>query len=208
MMEAPARAQTIMMRCASSQTHSISLHNNHVNRTYEVNMDAVDLNRRLILLSSALAVASGSKSVLGSPINLEQTFIEQRENIQFKPLPLAGMPPHSGEMCTLYGDLNKEGPYLVMIRWNPGWFSAPHTYATDRIQVVVSGTWYVNSGDDFDPKSVVPVKAGGFVKRAARTPHYDGVPAHIKEPVTIAVFGMGPVDFQLVDQNKPTWRHA
>jgi hypothetical protein len=44
-------------------------------------------------------------------------------------------------MAVLYGDLNKAGPYLVMMKWNPGWFSAPHNYRTDRICVVVSGTW-------------------------------------------------------------------
>ena len=43
-------------------------------------------------------------------------------------------------MALLCGDFNKPGPYLVMMRWNPGWFSAPYTYATDRICVVVSGT--------------------------------------------------------------------
>ena len=42
------------------------------------------------------------------------------------------------------------------MRWNPGWFSAPHSYATDRIQVVVSGTWWVDSGADFTPKMPVP----------------------------------------------------
>jgi hypothetical protein len=40
----------------------------------------------------------------------------------------------------LYGDFNEPGPYLVLLKWNPGWFSAPHSYATDRIQMVLSGT--------------------------------------------------------------------
>jgi hypothetical protein len=44
--------------------------------------------------------------------------------------------------------------------WNPGWFSAPHSYATDRIQMVMSGTWWVNSGADFTPDMAVPVPAG------------------------------------------------
>ena len=35
---------------------------------------------------------------------------------------------------------------------------------------VLSGTWWVNSGDDFDPKNAVPAPTGGFVKRTARTP--------------------------------------
>jgi hypothetical protein len=109
-------------------------------------------------------------------------------------------------MAPLYGDINKPGPYLAMIKWNPGWFSAPHSYATDRIQVVVSGTWWVNSGADFDPGHATPVPAGGYVKRTARTYHYDGVPSRIADPVIIAVFGEGPVDVELADLHLPKWR--
>ena len=86
--------------------------------------------------------------------------------------------------------------------------SAPHTYATDRLSVVVSGIWWVNSGTDFDPADAVPVPAGSFVRRVARTPHYDGVIAGGKEPAVIALFGAGPVHFQLIDANQPAWRRA
>ena len=115
-------------------------------------------------------------------------------------------------------DFNKQGPYLVMMRWNlmmrwnPGWFSAPHTYATDRICVVVSGTWWVNSGNKsgnkFLPGDAVPVGPGGYVKRNARTPHYDGVLPDGRDPPGIAIFGLGPVDIQLVDPTKPSWRQV
>jgi hypothetical protein len=33
----------------------------------------------------------------------------------------------------------------------------------------------VNSGESFEPDATVPVPAGGFVRRLAHTPHYDGV---------------------------------
>ena len=78
-------------------------------------------------------------------------------------------------MATLYGGLDQPGPYLVLMKWYPGYRSAPHSYATDRLSLVLSGTWWVNSGTDFDPDDTVPVPAGGFVRRVARTPHYDGV---------------------------------
>jgi hypothetical protein len=110
-------------------------------------------------------------------------------------------------MAKLYGDFNKPGTYLVKMKWHPGWFSAPHNYATDRIQVVVSGTRGVNSGADFDPKHAVPAAAGGFVLRHARTWHYDGVPSSRREPAVIAVFGIGPVGIRLADATKPAWRH-
>jgi hypothetical protein len=81
-------------------------------------------------------------------------------------------------------------------------------YRTDRISVVVSGTWWVNSGADFDPEHAVPVPAGGYVLRHAHTPHYDGVPGEVKEPAVIALFGMAPVDLQLVDSSKPAYRRV
>ena len=63
-------------------------------------------------------------------------------------------------MATLYGGLDKPGPYLVLMKWYPGYMSAPHTYATDRLSLVLSGTWWVNSGADFDPDNTVPIPAG------------------------------------------------
>jgi hypothetical protein len=112
----------------------------------------------------------------------------------------------SCSLRALYGGLDKPGPYLVLMKWYPGYMSAPHTYATDRLSLVLSGTWWVNSGADFDPDNTVPVPAGGFVRRVARTPHYDGVKKDANEPAVIGLFGIAPVQFELVDPSKPGWR--
>jgi hypothetical protein len=176
-------------------------------------------NRRSLLMAAPLllaAMAAGDKGGKAGEIKLapppetgpdpSETFIQPFDQIDFQPW--GNLPPRSGEMAKLYGDFNKPGPYLVLMRWNPGWFSAPHTYGTDRIQVVVFGTWFVNSGNTFAPQDAAPVGPGGFVKRAARTPHYDGVPANQPDPAVIAVFGMGPVDQQLADPSQPSWRQV
>ncbi|HTT82186.1 MAG TPA: cupin domain-containing protein [Rhizomicrobium sp.] len=166
-----------------------------------------ETSRRTVLLASLLAsLPLGMGSARASAINPSETTVTLPDAIQF--VPWSGGPPESGDMARLYGDLNQPGPYLVFMRWHPGYFSAPHSYRTDRISVVVSGTWWVNSGADFDPAHAVPVPAGGFVLRHAHTPHYDGVPHNEKEPAVIALFGTGPVDFRLVDPNKPPWRRV
>jgi hypothetical protein len=139
-----------------------------------------------------------------SSIDPKQTVIVLPRDIKWNAW--TGLPKNSGEMATLYGDLDKPGPYLVLMKWHPGYMSAPHTYATDRVCVVASGTWWVNSGKDFDPDHCVPVPAGGFVRRVARTAHYDGVRKDVKEPAVIAIFGTGPVDLKLVDPARPGWR--
>ncbi len=175
-----------------------------------------NVTRRAALRSTLAGVFGGSVAGLllefasgeaqAGPIDPNQTFVVEPNDIKFEPW--QGLPAGSGEMAMMYGDLNKAGPYLVLMKWNPSWFSAPHNYRTDRICVVVSGTWWVNSGEDFTPVQAVPVQAGGFVLRHARTWHYDGVPAQVKEPVIVAVFGIGPVDIQLADPKQPTWRRV
>jgi hypothetical protein len=168
-------------------------------------MNDIGLERRLFLMAPFFSTLFGASAV-ASPIDPEQTFVAPPDRIEFKTP--SGAPPRSTESANLYGDINRPGLYLVMIRWFPGWFSAPHSYATDRIQVVLSGARSVCSGSDFAPQDAAPAVAGSFVKRTARTMHYDGVPRGGAEPALIAVFGMGPVDIQLADPSRPLLRQV
>jgi len=70
--------------------------------------------------------------------------------------------------------------------------SAPET---DRYCVVVSGAWWVASGDKSNADGHSVGTAGTFVRRVARTPHHDGVKANGTEPAVIAICGMGPITF-------------
>ena len=92
----------------------------------------------------------------------------------------------------MFTDIHAPGQYFVLIRWHPGYMSAPHWYETDRLCVVLSGTWYVASGEDFASDATVPVFAGSFVHRVAKTPHYDGVKKAATELAIIAISGIGP----------------
>jgi len=42
-------------------------------------------------------------------------------------------------------------PSTWLIKWYPEHMSAPHSHATERLCLVLSGTWWVNSGAEFDP---------------------------------------------------------
>ena len=163
--------------------------------------------RRMLLLAPLFATAPlafSSTAAQASKLDPSETQITLPDGMKFSTW--TGAPPHGGEMATLYGGLDKPGPYVVLMKWYPGFMSAPHSYATDRLSLVLSGIWWVNSGADFDPDQTVPVPAGGFVTRVARTPHYDGVKRDAKEPAVIALFGVAPVELELVDPNKPAWR--
>src|SRR5882724_9734918 len=59
----------------------------------------------------------------------------------------------------------------------------------DRFFVVVSGTWWMGTGERFDPASTVAAPAGSYVIHYGGKVHYDGAK---DEETIIQVWGMGP----------------
>lgn len=160
----------------------------------------------LLLTSLFAAIPLGISQAASSPLNPEQTIIRAPDKLEWKSS--QNYPEKSADRCMLTGDISAPGLYYTLIRWWPGYMSARHTYTTDRFCMVLSGTWWCNSGEDFDPASCVPVRAGSFVRRVSGTPHYDGVIAGHPEPAIIAICGMGPVNYKLIDPSKPRWRRV
>ena len=169
-------------------------------------MTDLTVPRRSLLLAPVLAALPRllTGTAQASPLDPAETMITPPGQIDWKTRPT--WPQDSVAQANLAGDLNQPGFYYLLIKWYPGYMSAPHFYATDRLCVVVSGTWWCNSGPDFDPKSCVPVPAGSFVRRVANTPHYDGVVANGGEPAVIAICGEGPVKLTYIDPDQPGWR--
>jgi quercetin dioxygenase-like cupin family protein len=93
------------------------------------------------------------------------------------------------ETAVLFGDPAKPGPYVIRLRWLPGNMSRPHSHPNDRFFVVISGTWWLGSGEKYDPNSTVGVGPGTYVIHHAGQVHYDGAK---DEPAVIQVWGMGP----------------
>ena len=98
-------------------------------------------------------------------------------------------PTGTNEQAILFGDPSKPGPYVVRLRWLKGNMSRPHFHPHDRFFIVVKGTWWVGTGDKFDPESTVPVPAGSYVVHYAQKIHFDGAK---DEDCEIQVWGMGP----------------
>jgi hypothetical protein len=167
--------------------------------------DLAATRRGLVL---APLVAALPAALIASPahaIDPNETQVTLPDQYQWKP-GLLGAPAHSVETVPLFGATDKPGLYVVLIKWHPGFMSAPHTYVTDRLCFIISGTWWVNSGEQFEPEKTIPVPAGGFVRRAAHTAHYDGVRKGGNEPAVIGIFGQAPIEFKLVDPSKPPVR--
>ena len=64
--------------------------------------------------------------------------------------------------------------------------SRPHFHPNDRFFVVIVGTWWMGTGERFDPESTVPAPAGSDVIHYAGKVHYDGAK---NEETIIQVWG-------------------
>ena len=95
----------------------------------------------------------------------------------------------TNEQAILFGDPSKPGPYVARIKWFPGNMSRPHFNPNDRFFVVISGTWWMGTGEKFDPESTVPAPAGSYVIHYGGKVHYDGAKS---EETIIQVWGIGP----------------
>ena len=89
----------------------------------------------------------------------------------------------------IYGDPSKPGPYAYFNKWKAGNMSRPHFHPNDRHIVVLKGTWWVGTGERFDPDGTVPLPAGTYVLHTGKHIHYDGA----KEgDVILMIYGEGP----------------
>jgi hypothetical protein len=93
------------------------------------------------------------------------------------------------EVIPLIGDASKPGLYVILVKWYAHHNSRPHFHPNDRYITVLSGTWWVNTGRNYDPEHMLPVPAGSFVTHYAREVHYDGAK---DADVVLEIVGEGP----------------
>jgi quercetin dioxygenase-like cupin family protein len=93
------------------------------------------------------------------------------------------------EAIALAGDATKPGLYVILVKWSAHHNSRPHFHPNDRFITVLSGTWWVNTGRNYDPEHMLPVPAGSFVTHYAKQVHYDGAK---DGDVVLEIVGMGP----------------
>jgi quercetin dioxygenase-like cupin family protein len=90
------------------------------------------------------------------------------------------------------GDPNKEGSlYVELMKWHPHHNSMPHTHPHDRFITVLSGTWWVGTGPNYDMSTTTPMKPGTVVTHFGNQIHYDGAR---DEEAVIEIVGMGTAE--------------
>jgi len=95
------------------------------------------------------------------------------------------------EQAVLVGDPAKPGLYVVLQKWLPHNNSRPHSHPNDRYITVLKGTWWVNTGANYDPDGMKPVPAGSYVVHYGKEMHYDGAK---DEECILQIVGIGPAN--------------
>ena len=102
--------------------------------------------------------------------------------------------------AVLVGDPEKPGLYIVINKWLAGNnFSRPHFHPNDRFITVLKGTWWVGTGNKFDPANTVPMPAGTFVTHFGKQVHWDGAK---DEDAILLIVGEGPATSTRVEEAK------
>ena len=93
------------------------------------------------------------------------------------------------QRAIVHGDPSKPGIYVIRIRFPPGVMSRNHFHKEDRHAVVLQGTWWTGTGDEFAPEKTVPLRAGSYMMHPAGGHHFDGAK---DEEVILQLIGYGP----------------
>ena len=99
----------------------------------------------------------------------------------------------------IYGDPRSPGIYVTRNRFAPGQGSHPHYHDKARYITVIKGTWWVATGNKYDPSLTTPMPTGSFVTHFAKQVHWDGAK---DEEAWLIIVGEGPATLTRVEEAK------
>ena len=139
------------------------------------------VRRRIV----ALLLASALAAPAAYAVKDEQGFVRVGpEDVQWNAPDAYGV-----QTAVIEGDPGKPGIYVIRIKFPAGIMSRNHFHAEDRHALVLKGTWWTGTGDDFAPEKTVALKPGSYMKHPAGAHHFDGAK---DEEVILQIIGYGP----------------
>jgi hypothetical protein len=106
--------------------------------------------------------------------------------------------PRSGGIQTvvLKGNPNTAGVYTIMLRVPAHTKIAAHSHRNDRVATVISGTWRIGYGEDFDEAKLKALRSGSFYTEPPSEAHFAETG---DEAVIVQITGFGPSSTFYVD---------
>lgn len=97
---------------------------------------------------------------------------------------------------TLKGDATKPGIYTIQLTIPSNVRIQAHTHPDDRVATVISGTWYIGYGAQFDEAKLKPLTAGSFYTEPPGVEHFAKTGS---DPVVLQITGNGPTGTEYVE---------
>jgi quercetin dioxygenase-like cupin family protein len=101
--------------------------------------------------------------------------------------PIPSLPP-GASLAVIEGPLNRAGPITARISFPANYRLPPHTHPVIEHVTVISGTFHMGQGEQFDPAKTRPLTAGSFAIMPPGTPHF----AWTAEPTVVQIHSVGP----------------
>ncbi|MEO8307672.1 MAG: cupin domain-containing protein [Pseudomonadota bacterium] len=149
------------------------------------------MKRLLVITLSSLWVPLASTAVADEPVSMVRLTAAEIAALA------AAVPanPTGPTMTVLVGDPKLPGLYTVRVAIPAHTQVKPHTHRDNRSVTVLSGTWQLGYGSQFDAKLLKELKPGSLFTEPAGQPHFSQT---VDEPVVILVTGYGPNDTKFV----------
>jgi quercetin dioxygenase-like cupin family protein len=81
-------------------------------------------------------------------------------------------PATGSEIAVVMGDPSKAAPFVLRVKYPPGFKAMPHSHPIDIQVTVLSGTMLWTEGETFDESKLKEYPAGSFIFEKANVPHY------------------------------------
>lgn len=156
------------------------------------------LSLAVLGLTAALAARAQEKTPTAAARKTSASKADRHVDLSPGDIQWGDPPPNllpGAKLAVLQGDPAKSGPFTVRVKAGDGYRVSPHWHPTTEHVTVLSGTFHVGMGDEFNESKGVALAAGGFSTMPAKMHHY----AWFTGESEIQIHGMGP--FKLIYVN-------
>ena len=144
-----------------------------------------------IPLASVLAFTSPAQVYAQQQTEHASTFLPDK--LQWKKGP--GSLPEGAQFVVLEGDPSKNDYFALRIRLPGGYRIPPHWHPVTERVTVVSGTFEIGMGPNFDASALRTLPAGSYIALQPRAPHF----ARAKGETVVQLTSVGPWEINYVD---------
>jgi quercetin dioxygenase-like cupin family protein len=103
--------------------------------------------------------------------------------------------PPGAQAAVLLGSPAKEGPFVLRLKFPPGFTVPPHRHSKDEFVTVISGRFAIAHGEKLEREALTPLPPASFVHLPAGMPHY----ASAEVETVVQINGTGPFDVTYID---------